>query len=140
MMMSAENPVQLPVLEDNIMSPAEIHELLSLFLEPAIHSASSSETNRSSPSVYSTEERKRRRMISNRESARRSRWRKKQLYEDLTNEVNRLNLVNRELKNRLGLLTHDCYSVQRDSNRILSESIYLQHKLRGLQQILAHHL
>lgn len=135
--MSAENPVlfQFPVQEDNnIMSPSEIHQILSFFQEPPLHSTSGSETNRT---VYSTEERKRRRMISNRESARRSRWRKKQMYEDLTNDVNRLKLENRELKNRLGFLTNDCHTVQRDSNRLLSESIYLQHKLRGLHQILA---
>lgn len=134
--MSSENPVhyQLPVLEDSI-TPTEIHELFSLLQsEPTIHSTSSSETNRS---VYSIEERKRRRMVSNRESARRSRWRKKKHLEDITNEVNRLKLENRELKNLLCVLTHDCHLVQRDSNRLLTESICLQHKLTGLHQILA---
>ncbi|KAH6785059.1 hypothetical protein C2S51_037514 [Perilla frutescens var. frutescens] len=134
--MAIENPVhyQLPVLEETI-SPSEMHELLSLLeSEPTIHSTSSSETNRS---VYSTEERKRRRMISNRESARRSRWRKKKLQEDLAHEVNRLKLENQELENWLSVLTHHCHLVQRDSNRLLSESIYLQHKLAGLNEILA---
>lgn len=132
--MSTKNPVH-PVLEDNnFIFPAEINELLSFLQEPALHSTSGSETNRP---VYSIEERKRRRKISNRESARRSRFRKKQMYEDLNSELNRLKLVNRELKNRLGLLTHDCYTVQSDSNRLLSESVYLQYKLAGLHQILA---
>ncbi|PIN21106.1 hypothetical protein CDL12_06207 [Handroanthus impetiginosus] len=135
-MISAQNPVhcQPPVL-DHTFTPSEIQELFSfLQSEPSFHSTSSSDTNRS---VYSTEERKRRRMISNRESARRSRWRKKRHLEDLTNEVNRLKLQNRDLKNRLCLLTHDCHVVQRDSNRLLSESIYLRQKLAGLHQILA---
>ncbi|KAI3460134.1 hypothetical protein Pfo_016797 [Paulownia fortunei] len=135
-MMSIENPVdyQIPVLEDTL-SPTEIHELFSLLQSgPSTHSTSSSETNRS---VYSVEERKRRRMVSNRESARRSRLRKKRHLENLTNEVNRLKVENRELKNLLCVLTHDCHLVQRDSNRLLSESIYLQHKLTGLHQILA---
>lgn len=135
-MMSTENPVHypLPILE-HTLTPNEIHDLFSLLQsQPSIHSTSSSETNRS---IYSVEERKRRRMISNRESARRSRWRKKQHLENLTNEANRLNLENRELKNRLCMIAHDCHLVQRDSNRLLSESIYLQHKLTGLNQILA---
>lgn len=135
-MMATQNPVhyQLPVLEDTI-SPSEIQELLALLQpEPTTRATSSSETNRP---VYSTNERKRRRMISNRESARRSRWRKKQQHEDLESEVNRLKLENRELENWLALVTHHCHLVQQDSNQLLSESIYLQHKLAGLHEILA---
>ncbi|KAL0432598.1 UNVERIFIED_CONTAM: Basic leucine zipper 4 [Sesamum latifolium] len=136
-MMSTENPVHypLPVLEHSL-SPNEINDLFSMLQssQPSIHSTSSSETNRS---LYSLEERKRRRMISNRESARRSRWRKKKHLENLTSEANRLNNENRELKNRLCMIAHDCHFVQRDSNRLLCESIYLQQKLTGLNQMLA---
>lgn len=137
--MSIKNPVQYqpgPVLEDTL-TPAEIHELFSILQSeqpPSTGPTSSSETNRS---VYSVEERKRRRMISNRESARRSRLRKKSHLENLTSELKRLRVENRNLKNLLSVLTHDCHLVQRDSNRLLSESIYLQHKLTGLNQILA---
>ncbi|KAK4434334.1 Basic leucine zipper 4 [Sesamum alatum] len=135
-MMSTENPVHypLPVLE-HALTPNEINDLFSMLQsQPSINSTSSSETNRS---LYSLEERKRRRMISNRESARRSRWRKKKHIENLTSEANRLNIENRELKNRLCMMAHDCHLVQRDSNRLLCESIYLQQKLTGLNQILA---
>ncbi|GFP87569.1 protein abscisic acid-insensitive 5 [Phtheirospermum japonicum] len=126
---------QPPVPEDPTLTPSEIHEIFSLLQSlPSGQSTSSSETNRS---VYSNEERKRRRMVSNRESARRSRVRKKRHLEDLTKEVNRLKLENRELKNCLCMLTRDCHLVQRDSNRLVSLSIFLHHKLTGLHQILA---
>lgn len=95
----------------------------------------SSETTRS---VYSVEERKRRRRISNCESARRSRWRKKKQLEDLTNEMDRLKQENRELKNQLCVLRHQYHAVQRDSIRLMAESNDLQHKLAGcLHQISA---
>ncbi|KAL7085341.1 hypothetical protein ACP275_14G276700 [Erythranthe tilingii] len=151
-MMSIKNPVhhmQNPVLEENHnpLTPNEIHKLFSLVLESeqqqqqqqqqpsSNRSSSSSETNRS---IYTVEERKHRRMASNRESARRSRRRKKTHVENITNEVNRLKIENRELKNMLCVLSHDCHLVQSDSDRLLSESIYLQHKLAGLHQILAY--
>ncbi|KAL8030113.1 hypothetical protein ABFX02_14G267300 [Erythranthe guttata] len=146
-MMSVENPVhhmQNPVLEENHnpLAPNEIHELFSLVLQSeqqqqpsSNRSSSSCDTNRS---IYTVEERKHRRMASNRESARRSRRRKKTHVENITNEVNRLKIENRELKNMLCVLSHDCHLVQSDSDRLLSESIYLQHKLAGLHQILAY--
>ena len=136
-MTAVENQVfyQLPILEETIISPSEIHELLSLLdSQPMTRPTSGSETSRP---VYSTEERKRRRMISNRESARRSRWRKKKHQEDLANEADRLRLENRELENRLSALANQCHLVQRESNRLLSESVYLQHRLAGLQEIIA---
>lgn len=135
-MLAAENPIYFyhPVPEDTI-SPSEIHQLLCLLeSEPTVHSTSSSETNRS---VFSTEERRHRRMISNRLSARRSRWKKKKHLEGVMNEANRLKLENWEMENKLSVLAHHCYLVQQDSNRLLSESIYLQHKLACLNKILA---
>lgn len=138
--MCSEDPVHFefpPVLED-ILNSSEIHELLSSYqLEFPTHSTSSSETTQTGRLVYSVEERKRRRMISNRESARRSRWRKKRQLEDLTNQVNRLRLENRELKNRLCIVLHEYEAIQRETVPLLAESIVLRQKLAGLRQILA---
>lgn len=146
MMMCSEDPVYLefpPVLDD-IFNASEMNELLSSFqqqieTELPSHSQSHSQSTSGSEttrSVYSVEERKRRRMISNRESARRSRWRKKRQLEDLTNEVNQLRHENRELKNLLSILTHEHQAVQRQTGPLLAESILLRQKLSGLFQIL----
>ncbi|KAL2505681.1 basic leucine-zipper 5 [Abeliophyllum distichum] len=96
-----QEPVQyqIPALEDGL-TVNEIHELFTfLESEPPVYSTSGLQTTQLDNSVE--EIRKRKRMISNQESARRSRWRKKTQLENLTIEVNRLKLVNRELKNRL---------------------------------------
>ncbi|KAG9143672.1 hypothetical protein Leryth_017170 [Lithospermum erythrorhizon] len=123
-MVSLEVPVpsHFPCFEE-AFSPDEIQELLSIIQTdfPVQSTSGSSETNR-----------KRRRMISNRESARRSRWRKKRQLEDLTNEANRLKVQNRELKNRLSLISYEYFMVQRDSSRLFAESIELKQKLAGL--------
>lgn len=82
------------------------------------------------------DERKRRRMISNRESARRSRMRKKKHLENLRNHVNRLRIGNRELENRLRVVTHHGQLVRRENDRFLSESAMLRQRLWAIQQVL----
>ncbi|XP_059624032.1 bZIP transcription factor RISBZ4-like [Cornus florida] len=82
------------------------------------------------------DERKRRRMISNRESARRSRMRKQKHLENLRTQVNRLRIGNRELTNRFRLVTQHCHLVGRDNDRLRSESEVLRRKLWDLHQVL----
>ncbi|GFY85967.1 hypothetical protein Acr_04g0007050 [Actinidia rufa] len=128
--MFSEEPVQFS------FTPSEIHQLLSCFQSGLpVHSPSGSETC-PGRTVCSVEERKKRRMISNRESARRSRWRKKRHLENLTSHVNRLSLENQELKNRLCLASHQCIVAERETNRLMTESLLLQQRLSGLCQIL----
>ncbi|XVF17489.1 hypothetical protein REPUB_Repub10bG0127100 [Reevesia pubescens] len=93
------------------------------------------EPNKSKP-VSVIDERKRRRMISNRESARRSRMRKQKHLENLRNQVNRLRLENRELTNRLRLVLYHCHCVRTDNDRLQSEFSMLQQKLSNIRQIL----
>nr|BCT36643.1 hypothetical protein [Nicotiana tabacum] len=133
--MMFEEPVHyhLPVLED-VLSPSDIHEILSfLHTELPVQSTSGSETTRS---VFSLEERKRRRKVSNRESARRSRFRKKKHLDNLTDQVDQLKVENRELKNRLYVATHQCQAAQSETDRLILESFVLQQKLASLCQIL----
>ncbi|GAA0166014.1 hypothetical protein Leryth_015199 [Lithospermum erythrorhizon] len=119
-------PSHFPCFEE-AFSLDDIQELLSFVQEDfPVQSTSGSETNR-----------KRKRMISNRESARRSRWRKKRQLEDLTNEANQLKAQNRELKNRLSSVSFEYFMVQSDSSRLFTESIELKQKLAGLYQILS---
>ncbi|GAB4852396.1 hypothetical protein Ancab_016588 [Ancistrocladus abbreviatus] len=128
---------QVPVLEGFFgFSPNDLDELLSFFDDghELVNSNSGSEDR--NRVVCEIDERKLRRMISNRESARRSRWRKKRHLENLTNRVNRLKVENREFKNRLGLVTYQTRVVKRDNDRLRVESILLRERLSGLHQIL----
>ncbi|CAN0917765.1 bZIP transcription factor 44 [Linum grandiflorum] len=82
------------------------------------------------------DERKRRRMISNRESARRSRMRKQRHLENLRNQLSRLRLENRELTNRLRFISYHCHLVRTDNDRLRSEHSMLRRKLSNIRQIL----
>ncbi|KAJ7966497.1 Basic-leucine zipper transcription factor [Quillaja saponaria] len=117
----------------------EIQELLSHIQSGDHYSmiSPSSNSQGSIRAVYLTEDRKRKRMISNRESARRSRWRKKRHLEGLTDEVNRLGNENQELKNQLGMILHQVLVVSGENDRLRSEAISLLLRLSDLYQILS---
>lgn len=83
-----------------------------------------------------TDERKRKRMESNRESARRSRIRKQSHIDNLRNQVNRLDLENRELSNRLRLVLYQLQRVNTDNNRLLTEQEILRLRLSEMRRIL----
>ncbi|KAJ6335306.1 hypothetical protein OIU77_025284 [Salix suchowensis] len=120
-----EYPVHGPGFTDN-----EIQELLSLLQSPS--PSQNSGSSGSNQEVCSIDERRRRRMLSNRESARRSRWRKKRHYEDLTQQLNRLEIVNRELKNRLGSILNQSHVLWRENDRLVLESMALKARLSEL--------
>lgn len=124
------NRFECPVQETGLTT-AEIQELLSLLQEgnSASPNSGSEDSNRA---VYSVDEKKLRRKKSNRESARRSRWRKKRQVEDLTNDVNWLKVQNRELKNRLGVVAQKCHVTWRENDRLTSESLALRARLSDL--------
>ncbi|XP_039055338.1 basic leucine zipper 4-like [Hibiscus syriacus] len=131
-MFLAEEAVQFPLpVPETGFSPEELRELLSFFeSEEPISLNSGSES--SSRVVYSPDERKQRRKISNRESARRSRLRKKRHLENLTDQVNRLNVENRQLKNRLSLVINQYHVVWVENEVLRSESEALWAKLMDL--------
>ncbi|KAL8096261.1 hypothetical protein AgCh_037282 [Apium graveolens] len=117
-------------------SPDEINDLLSLInyyptttSTTATTLSSSSDTNKS---VYSVEERKHRRMISNRESARRSRQRRKRHLEKLVMEMNRLKCENRELKEQLCLASYHSHVVMLETELLKSEYFNLETRLSCL--------
>lgn len=82
------------------------------------------------------DKRKQRRMMSNRESARRSRMRKQKHLENLRNQVNRLRIENRQLTNKLRSVLYHCYRVRTDNDRLMSERIVLQQKLAYVGQVM----
>ncbi|KAI4316589.1 hypothetical protein L6164_024558 [Bauhinia variegata] len=123
-------PFPCPITAD------EIQELLSFIDQsgdPASPNSGSQDSNRS---VYSMDERRRGRKISNRESARRSRWRKKQRLENLTNKANQLKMENRELKYRLGMTMHCHLKVSGQNEQLRSEAISLMTRLSDLCRII----
>ncbi|CAN1191353.1 bZIP transcription factor 44 [Linum perenne] len=81
------------------------------------------------PVTSVVDERKRRRMVSNRESARRSRMRKQKHLENLRNRVNRLRVENRELSDRFRFVSYHLNRVRADTDRLRSEHLMLRHKL-----------
>ncbi|XVF15394.1 hypothetical protein REPUB_Repub09cG0149000 [Reevesia pubescens] len=97
---------------------------------------SKSGLDESNQPVSIIDERKRRRMISNRESARRSRMRKQKHLENLRNQVNRFRIENRELTNRLKFVLYHFHRVRTDNDRLQSEHSMLLQKLSDIRQIL----
>ncbi|KAK9061918.1 hypothetical protein SSX86_019102 [Deinandra increscens subsp. villosa] len=101
----------------------------------------SDDESRRTPFVFSPtddrpiiNDRKRRRMISNRESARRSRMRKQHHLESLRNLVNRHESGNRELLNRLRFALHRVQVMGQENERLQSESVMLRQRLWDLDQ------
>ncbi|KAE9606831.1 hypothetical protein Lal_00025738 [Lupinus albus] len=81
-------------------------------------------------------ERKRRRMISNRESARRSRMRKQRHVENLQKKLNLFRVENRELNTRLQFLLNHCNCVQTENDWLWSERTLLCQKLSSISQFM----
>lgn len=104
--------------------------------EPNVKNNKNSSSGSPGDSSSLIDERKRRRMISNRESARRSRMRKQKHLENLRNQVNRLRVGNRELMNRLRFVTHHCHLIRNDNDRLRSESVVLRQRLWDIRQVL----
>ena len=98
--------------------------------------AKSCQNDDSNRTVSVVDERKRRRMISNRESARRSRMRKQKHIENLRNQVNRLRVENRELNNRLRIVLYHFQLVRTDDDRLRSDHVMLLQKLSDIRRIL----
>ncbi|KAK9053289.1 hypothetical protein SSX86_029922 [Deinandra increscens subsp. villosa] len=103
-----------------------------------VFSVSSSDNSTPKTKTYSdevnaaAEDRKRRRMISNRESARRSRMRKQKHLENMRNQLNRLKTGNKDVMNRLRVVNLHGQLLRQENQRLVSESVMLQQKLRAL--------
>ncbi|CAJ1973490.1 unnamed protein product [Sphenostylis stenocarpa] len=126
--------VQLPCspVHEIMLTETEIEDLFSLMNQSRDLASPGSGSQGSNRAVYSPEERKLRRMQSNRESARRSRCRKKKHLENLTSQLNRLRLQNRFLRNRLSLTMHHHLLLSLHNDHLKSEAIALMASLSDL--------
>ncbi|KAK8480475.1 hypothetical protein V6N13_126931 [Hibiscus sabdariffa] len=135
--------------EGGFTPPWDCSELFSTTqsIEPAGSGSGSDETNQNQTNSNTSsdepnqplsvlDERKRRRMISNRESARRSRMRKQKHLENLRNQVTRLRVENQKLNNGLRFVLYHCHRVRTDNDRLRSEYSMLRQKLSDIRQIL----
>lgn len=134
---------------ENGFTPWDCDLFSAVTPKPVVSSSNSEEPNRNrnvtnsnsgsdepNPPAAFVDERKQRRMISNRESARRSRMRKQRHLENLRNQVNRLRIENRELTNRVQFVLHHCQHVRTDNDRLRFEHSMLRRKLSEMHELL----
>ncbi|XP_009774323.1 basic leucine zipper 43-like [Nicotiana tabacum] len=111
-------PTSLPVHDFNNMPPSCI-------------SGNSTSDEADEQQLRIIDERKKRRMISNRESARRSRMRKQRHLDELWSQVLRLRTENHNLIDKLNQVS-DCHE------RVLQENAELKQEASDLRQMLTH--
>ncbi|EOA34623.1 hypothetical protein CARUB_v10022186mg [Capsella rubella] len=126
MFSTSMEPVHI-CFDDAMITGDELNDILA-FLQ--------SDESDNPSEVVPVDEKKRRRTISNRESAKRSRLKKKKRFEELTEEVNRLNLRNQELKNRLANVVSCGNEISNENNRLKTESVCLEIRLLELYRFL----
>lgn len=90
----------------------------------------------SDPRYANVDERKRKRMISNRESARRSRMRKQKLMEDLVNEASQLQNENGQLRQSISINSERYSQVESANNVLRAQAMELTERLRSLNSVL----
>ncbi|XP_010548067.1 PREDICTED: bZIP transcription factor 11-like [Tarenaya hassleriana] len=83
------------------------------------------------------EQRKRKRMISNRESARRSRMRKQKLLDDLTAQVAQLRKENHQIVTSVSITTQHYLAVEAENSVLRAQIDELRHRLDSLNDIIA---
>ncbi|EOA17614.1 hypothetical protein CARUB_v10005978mg [Capsella rubella] len=82
------------------------------------------------------EQRKRKRMLSNRESARRSRMKKQKLLDDLTAQVNHLKKENSDIVTSVSITTQHYLTVEAENSVLRAQLDELNHRLQSLNDII----
>ncbi|XP_010503643.1 PREDICTED: bZIP transcription factor 11-like [Camelina sativa] len=125
-------------------TPWDISHLFSVFdssLDPIQSPAHDfASVNRTSSDVAPTEEntheRKKKRKLSNRESAKRSREKKQKHLEEMSIQLNQLKTQNHELTNQLRYVSYHCQRTNTENERLRLENRILQDKLLNIRQVL----
>ncbi|KAI5388467.1 hypothetical protein KIW84_074236 [Lathyrus oleraceus] len=98
--------------------------------------ASSSGTSSGSEDLQALmDQRKRKRMISNRESARRSRMRKQKHLDDLVSQVTKLRKENQEMLTSVNITTQQYLSVEAENSVLRAQIGELSNRLESLNEI-----
>ncbi|KAL4360482.1 hypothetical protein GQ457_04G029330 [Hibiscus cannabinus] len=95
--------------------------------------ASSSDSD---PRYANIDERKRKRMLSNRESARRSRMRKQKQLGDLAEEMSTLQKENSQISERISAAAQRYIEMQSANNVLRAQAMELTDRLRSLNSVL----
>ncbi|CAH8306695.1 unnamed protein product [Eruca vesicaria subsp. sativa] len=98
--------------------------------------SSSGTTSPSGSEESLMEQRKRKRMLSNRESARRSRMKKQKLLDDLTAQVNQLKKENNEILTSVSITTQHYLTVEAENSVLRAQLDELNHRLESLSDII----
>ncbi|KAL3844724.1 hypothetical protein ACJIZ3_002127 [Penstemon smallii] len=101
--------------------------------------ASPSGTSSGSSSLQNSDEnqRKRKRMISNRESARRSRVRKQKHLDDLMSQVSQLRAENNHILCNMNLVNQLCLNIESENSVLRAQLFELNHRLQALNDIIS---
>ncbi|KAL9662109.1 hypothetical protein QQ045_026937 [Rhodiola kirilowii] len=91
--------------------------------------------NSGSEGDLNQDQRKRKRMLSNRESARRSRMRKQQHLDGLVNQVNKLKEENSHIMTAITITTQKYLNVESESSILRAQMAELSHRLQSLSEI-----
>ncbi|XWS62757.1 hypothetical protein CRYUN_Cryun06bG0038200 [Craigia yunnanensis] len=83
------------------------------------------------------DERKRKRMISNRESARRSRMKKQKHLDDLMAQVTQLRKENHQIITRINITTQHYLNVEAENLVLRAQANELSHRLQSLNEIIS---
>ncbi|KAF3435737.1 hypothetical protein FNV43_RR22829 [Rhamnella rubrinervis] len=83
------------------------------------------------------DQRKRKRMISNRESARRSRMRKQKHLDDLTAQVAQLRKENHEIITNINITTQHYMNIEAENSILRAQMGELSHRLQSLDEIIS---
>ncbi|CAF2046374.1 basic leucine zipper 4 [Brassica rapa] len=95
--------------------------------------------NRSGPDVVATDsytdERRKKRKLSNRESAKRSRVKKQKHLEEMNIQLNQLKIENRELENQIRYVIQHFQRTETENNRLRLEQRLLHSTLLNIRQV-----
>nr|KJB49828.1 hypothetical protein B456_008G139700 [Gossypium raimondii] len=123
----------IPMHRIHILHSFSVVFLYWFYMATVQKPASSSDSD---PRYANIDEKKRKRMLSNRESARRSRMKKQKLLEDLVNEVSALQKNNTQICEKIKFTTQRFVKMEASNSVLRAQVIELTESLQSLNSML----